>query len=60
MQRLIHEHKIENLMINNTPVEPPYGMWSLLQQDALRDGLGQQRGGGVGVPVGAALSGHYQ
>ena len=52
---LIHEHRIENLMINNTPVEPPYGIWSLLQQDALR-GLGQR---GVGVPVGA-LSGHFQ
>ena len=53
---LIHEHRIENLTINNMPVEPPYGIWSLLQQDALR-GLGQQRG--VGVPVGA-LSGHFQ
>lgn len=52
---LIHEHRIENLSINNTPVVPPYGIWSLLQQDALR---GLQ--GGVGVPVGALSSGHFQ
>lgn len=54
---LIHEHKIEKLMINNTPVVPPYAIWSLLQQDALR-GLSQR---GAGVPVGVgALSGGFQ
>ena len=53
---LIHEHRIENLMINNTPVVPPYGIWSILQQDALR-GLAPPRG--AGVPVGA-LSGNFQ
>jgi Uncharacterized conserved protein (DUF2358) len=31
----IIEHKIETLIINNTPVSPPYGILSLLQQDAL-------------------------
>lgn len=46
---LIVEHVIEDLMINNTPVAPPYGILSLLQQDALR--LQQPR---VGVPVGAS------
>jgi hypothetical protein len=33
---LIVEHKIENLVFNNTPVMPPYGIFSLLQQDALQ------------------------
>lgn len=32
----ISEHRIEQLMINNSPVVPPYGMLNLLQQDALR------------------------
>lgn len=31
----IIEHRIETLIINNTPVVPPYGVLSLLQQDAL-------------------------
>ena len=43
----IVEHKVEKLMINNTPVAPPYGILSILQQDALRVGRP------VGVPVGA-------
>jgi Uncharacterized conserved protein (DUF2358) len=29
------EHRIETLVANNTPVVPPYGILSLLQQDAL-------------------------
>ncbi|GKY92889.1 hypothetical protein MPSEU_000258000 [Mayamaea pseudoterrestris] len=33
---LIVEHKIENLVINNTPIQPPYGIFSLLQQDAFQ------------------------
>jgi hypothetical protein len=33
---LITEHKIENLIINNTPIQPPYGIFSLLQQDAFQ------------------------
>ena len=41
----IIEHKIDTLIINNTPVIPPYGILSLLQQDAL--GMRPQ-----GVPVG--------
>jgi hypothetical protein len=43
----IVEHKVEKLMINNTPVAPPYGILSILQQDALRVGRP------VGIPVGA-------
>jgi hypothetical protein len=42
----IIEHKIENLVINNNAVVPPYGMFSILQQDI----LGNQQSG---VPVGA-------
>jgi hypothetical protein len=28
----IVEHRIENLLINNSPVAPPYGMFSLVQE----------------------------
>jgi hypothetical protein len=44
----IVEHKIEQLMINNTPVVPPYGIFSMMQQDLL--GLSGQPG--VGIPAG--------
>jgi len=44
----INEHKLERLVMNNTPVVPPYGIWSLLQQDAL--GMRPQ-----GVPAGVGL-----
>jgi hypothetical protein len=44
---MIDEHRIEKLMINNSPVIPPYGILSILQQDALR-----LRGAQGGVPVG--------
>lgn len=44
----IKQHKIEKLIINNTPVAPPYGILSLLQQDAL-----SMRPQGVPVGVGA-------
>lgn len=45
----IMEHRIENLMINQSPVQPPYGMFSILQyQDEFRHTKG--------VPVGAAYS----
>jgi hypothetical protein len=43
----IVEHKFEKLMINNTPVMPPYGVFSLLQQDW---GMAQQPG--VSIPAG--------
>lgn len=46
----IMEHKIEKLVMNNMKMEPPYGIWSLLQQDALR----LVPGGGVAVPGAAA------
>lgn len=42
----IIEHKIENLMINNNKVAPPYSILSLLQQQ-------QMEGAAVGVPAGA-------
>ena len=42
------EHKIENLMINDSKVIPPYGIVSLMQQELL--GFGGQPG--VGVPAG--------
>ena len=48
----IVEHRVEKLTINNTPVTPPYGIFSLLQQDAL---FPQQ--GGVPVGVGAMIEG---
>jgi hypothetical protein len=44
----IVEHRIETLMINNAPVTPPFGLWSILQQDAMRVLRSPQ-----GVPVGA-------
>jgi Uncharacterized conserved protein (DUF2358) len=31
----IIEHKIETLIVNNTPIQPPYGILSILQQDVL-------------------------
>lgn len=48
---LIIEHKIEKLVVNNMPIEPPYGILSLLQQDSFR--LGQPQGVPAGVGVGA-------
>jgi len=56
----INEHKLERLVINQTPATPPYGIWSLLQQHEL---LGMARGGGgphhqpqpQGVPAGVGL-----
>jgi len=47
---MIVEHKVEKLLINNRPVAPPYGILSLLQQDALR-----VRAHGVPVGVGAMV-----
>lgn len=49
----IIEHKIENLIINNTPVAPPYGILSLLQQDA----LGMKPHGVPAGVLGAAMAG---
>lgn len=43
----IIEHKFEKMIINNTPVAPPYGILSLMQSDLL--GLSPQ---GMGIPVG--------
>ena len=44
----IVEHKIENLVMNDTPVAPPYGIFSLLSQQEL---LGQRQG----VPAGVGM-----
>lgn len=44
----IIEHKFENMMINNTPVMPPYGVFSLLQHEW---GMASPHPG-VGVPAG--------
>ena len=44
----IIEHQIDNLMINDTPVIPPYGIFSLVSQDL----LGLKPGSKVGVPAG--------
>jgi hypothetical protein len=45
----IDEHKFESLVINNTPVMPPYGVFSLLQQELTGSLAGQK---GMGVPAG--------
>ena len=45
----IVEHKFENLVINNSQVMPPYGIFSLMQQQELI-GFGGQSG--VGIPAG--------
>uniref|UniRef100_A0A7S2VCF0 SnoaL-like domain-containing protein n=1 Tax=Entomoneis paludosa TaxID=265537 RepID=A0A7S2VCF0_9STRA len=50
------EHKIENLLINNSPVAPPYGLFSLVQQDMLRIRSPQ----GVPAGIGAASGGCFQ
>lgn len=42
------EHKIENLVMNDTPVAPPYGIMSLLQQE-----MGQRQPVPVAVGAGA-------
>ncbi|KAG7342292.1 DUF2358 domain containing protein [Nitzschia inconspicua] len=42
------EHKFEKMMINNTPVMPPYGVFSLLQYEW---GMASPQSG-VGVPAG--------
>ena len=41
----IIEHKMENLSINNTPIMPPYGVFSLMQQEWGLVGAG-------GIPAG--------
>eukprot|EP00980_Cylindrotheca_fusiformis_P030972 scaffold25694_cov127-Cylindrotheca_fusiformis.AAC.3 len=46
---LIVEHQIDNLMINDSPVMPPYGIFSLLQQDLVGFSSGKP---GVSIPAG--------
>lgn len=43
----INEHRFESMSINNTPIVPPYGVFSLLQQE-----WGLTGTPGVGVPAG--------
>mmetsp|Transcript_2285 Transcript_2285/g.3144 ORF Transcript_2285/g.3144 Transcript_2285/m.3144 type:complete len:275 (+) Transcript_2285:112-936(+) len=51
----IIQHKIENLTINDSPVAPPYGIFSMVQQDMLRLKTSPK-----GVPAGiSALTGRY-
>lgn len=52
----IMEHKIETLLINNTPVAPPFGIFSLLQQDA----LGMRPAGVLAGVLGAGSAGVFQ
>ena len=42
----IIEHKFENLSVNNTPIMPPYGIFSLIQQQEWGVGVGS------GIPAG--------
>jgi hypothetical protein len=44
----IVEHQIDKLMINNSKVEPPYGIFSLVQQDL----IGMNLQPGLGAPAG--------
>lgn len=46
---LIIEHQIDKLMINDAPVVPPYGVFSLLQQDLIGLTSGKP---GVSIPAG--------
>jgi len=45
----IIEHKLDNVVINNTPILPPYGVFSLMQQDWGLVGNGIPAGVSVGV-----------
>ena len=45
----ITEHRIEKLVVNNSAIEPPYGILSLLQQqESIGMGL-QPAGAGAGL-----------
>lgn len=50
MEGKILEHKVENMVMNGTPVVPPYGVFSALKEELLH---GQRVPVGVGVGVGA-------
>lgn len=45
----IVEHQIDKLMINDNPAMPPYGIFSLLQQDLIGMNIGKP---GISVPAG--------
>ena len=34
----IVQHVIEHVLINNTPIKPPYGMFTLMQEETLQGG----------------------
>ena len=46
----IIEHKVENLLINNIPVQPPYGILSTLREELLAPGMER-----VPVPAGVGV-----
>ena len=48
------EHKIEKLLVNRTPMAPPYGIFSLIQQDMF--GGAQRAPQGVPAGVGALIN----
>jgi len=52
----IIEHKIENLVMNDSSVAPPYGIFQMLQHDL----LGQRQPQGVPVGAGALSSAMHQ
>jgi len=45
----IVEHKVENMLINNIPVRPPYGILSTLREELLQ--TGQRIPVGVGAMI---------
>eukprot|EP00566_Odontella_aurita_P037505 CAMPEP_0113560248 /NCGR_PEP_ID=MMETSP0015_2-20120614/19328_1 /TAXON_ID=2838 /ORGANISM="Odontella" /LENGTH=236 /DNA_ID=CAMNT_0000461937 /DNA_START=74 /DNA_END=784 /DNA_ORIENTATION=+ /assembly_acc=CAM_ASM_000160 len=47
----IVEHRVENMIINGTPVQPPYGIFTALGEELL-----QPMGNGVPAGVGAMIS----
>lgn len=48
----IVEHKVENMLINNIPVQPPYNILVALREELLQP---QRIPVGVGVGVGAMI-----
>lgn len=51
----IIEHKVEQMLINNTPITPPYGIFSTLKEELLspNGGYGQRIPAGAGIGAGA-------
>lgn len=47
----IVEHRVENMLINNTPVTPPYGVLTALRDELLNPGYGVPVGVGAMIEV---------